>query len=196
MTVYVLGAGASWHAGYPLASEMGKGLLDWMQVNRPDLEWHIVAEQITERFSNTASFEELLTALQERLEPLLHSQVHDEIVERVILLNCRAALRTALREWFRTLRNNGASAYSIFAERVIKPGDIIVSFNYDDRAERELRGAGVWDIRGGYGFPIMPGASENSYVDFEATRQRQLACIHIRRHHVRRFCHRHRRVPG
>jgi hypothetical protein len=31
MTTYVIGAGASFHAGYPLASSMGSSLFQWMK---------------------------------------------------------------------------------------------------------------------------------------------------------------------
>jgi hypothetical protein len=33
MNTYVLGAGASRHAGYPLTGELGQGLLDWVRQN-------------------------------------------------------------------------------------------------------------------------------------------------------------------
>jgi hypothetical protein len=50
MTVYVLGAGASKHAGYPLAGEMCMPLFAWMrkQVNSPPNNYPAAAQFLEE----------------------------------------------------------------------------------------------------------------------------------------------------
>jgi hypothetical protein len=35
MTTYILGAGASLHAGYPLAGQLGGALYDWISNKKP-----------------------------------------------------------------------------------------------------------------------------------------------------------------
>lgn len=37
---------------------------------------------------------------------------------------------------------------------IIKPGDSIITFNYDDSLERELKRAGIWNLSHGYGFAL------------------------------------------
>jgi len=59
-----------------------------------------------------------------------------------------------LREWFRELHLRPAVAYAKFADEVIQAGDVVITFNYDDSLERELRRAGKWDVSLGYGFPL------------------------------------------
>ena len=61
---------------------------------------------------------------------------------------------SCLREWFREIHTKPASAYAEFASKVIQPGDVVITFNYDDSLERELSRAGVWDVSRGYGFPL------------------------------------------
>jgi hypothetical protein len=42
----------------------------------------------------------------------------------------------------------------LFAKSIIEPGDTIVTFNYDDSLDRELRRRGIWNVSNGYGFPL------------------------------------------
>ena len=37
---------------------------------------------------------------------------------------------------------------------MIQAEDVVVTFNYDDSLERELRRRGLWDVSQGYGFPL------------------------------------------
>jgi hypothetical protein len=67
-------------------------------------------------------------------------------------------LSDGLREWFRELHLRPATAYAQFADEVIQPDNVIITFNYDDSLERELRRRGLWDVSQGYGFPL--GKSE------------------------------------
>lgn len=59
-----------------------------------------------------------------------------------------------MQQWFRETRSHPARDYAIFADKIIRPGDVIITFNYDDSLERELKRAGKWDISQGYGFPL------------------------------------------
>ncbi len=47
---------------------------------------------------------------------------------------------------------NPAIAYARFSDTIVRTGDVILTFNYDDSLERELRRASKWDVAQGYGF--------------------------------------------
>jgi SIR2-like domain len=68
--------------------------------------------------------------------------------------NVRGWVGHSLREWFRQINTGTAAAYAEFADKVIKPEDVIITFNYDDSLERELKRARKWDAVSGYGFPF------------------------------------------
>src|ERR1700726_2960047 len=69
MTAYVLGAGASKNAGYPLASKMLQGLSEWLDASTATEAWvcnyrnRIV--QIKETFGSLDNFELILGKLQD-----------------------------------------------------------------------------------------------------------------------------------
>ena len=68
-------------------------------------------------------------------------------------------LGTAVREWFRQIHDGTAQAYAEFADRIVQPGDFVITFNYDDSLKREMKRAGKWDVSQGYGFNL--GAETN-----------------------------------
>lgn len=75
MTVYVLGAGASVHAGYPLASGMAEGLLGWMDRPVHDLgtyagRYPAVAKYLRESFQSVANIEVLVAGIREQIREL------------------------------------------------------------------------------------------------------------------------------
>jgi hypothetical protein len=152
-TTYVFGAGASRDVGYPLASEMGDGLLDFM-VKSPDLWIRGSGEFLTDTFGESPNVEDLITELQSRIGLLKDAPSPEDRAQRMKLGNSRGFLGAALREWFREIHLHPAPSYAVFAERIAQPGDIIVTFNYDDSLERELRRVGKWDISLGYGFQL------------------------------------------
>jgi hypothetical protein len=158
-TTYVFGAGASRDVGYPLASEMGDGLLDFM-VKSPDLWIRASGEFLTDTFGKSPNIEDLITELQSRIDQLKDAQSPEDKAQRMRLGNRRGFLGTALREWFRELHTHPAPSYAAFAERIARPGDVMITFNYDDSLERELKRVGKWDISQGYGFQL--GAVECS----------------------------------
>lgn len=152
-TVYVIGAGASRHAQYPLASELGMGLIEFIR----GMDQHPLApaqaQCLIEQFGLEPNIEEVVTELSARIES-----------EKVAGLppnpspfspgNLRGRVAHWLREWFRQIHVGPAAAYSEFAERLAQPGDVIITFNYDDSFERELNRAAKWDLSDGYGFPF------------------------------------------
>lgn len=68
-TIYVLGAGASLHAGFPLASAMGEGLLDCM-LRYPTAAYPSAAQFLIDTFGKSPNIEDLITTLQSRIDAL------------------------------------------------------------------------------------------------------------------------------
>jgi hypothetical protein len=152
-TVYVFGAGASIHAGYPLASKMGGELLEFMLNSKND-DFRVSAEQLIERFGKTPNIEDLISNIETKINALNAHKTDDELVSRVILSSGLSNILRALREWFRVLHARPADRYAEFSDRIVKAGDTVITFNYDDSLDRELRRAGKWDLTTGYGFPF------------------------------------------
>jgi hypothetical protein len=150
-TAYILGAGASRHAGYPLASTMGTEMLSWMSSHE---EYQGTADFIRKEFGELPNIEDVITELDARIDRLDRSQNPDARKEHSLFAYNRGELRKALPIWFREIHQNPATAYARFAEMVVQPGDVIITFNYDDSLERELKRVGKWDIRQGYGFQV------------------------------------------
>ena len=148
-TTYVLGAGASCHAGYPLAVRMADGLTEFMRKS-PRLPYSQVAKDLVEMFGEFHNIEDLITEIQLRAGELKDTSK----CEYHWIGTRRGFLAQALVDWFREIRLKPAPAYAAFAETLVQPGDVIVTFNYDDSLERELRQRGKWDILRGYGFPL------------------------------------------
>lgn len=150
-SVYVLGAGASKHVGYPLASTMGTEMLTWMSVRE---RYKGTADSITESFGESPNIEDLVTELEGLVKSLGHSSETEDIVRRNIASSILVKVREAVPIWFTQIHINPAPAYQQFAEKIVQPGDVIITFNYDDSLERELKRVGKWDIAQGYGFQI------------------------------------------
>jgi hypothetical protein len=158
-TVYILGAGASKHVGYPLISDMGRQWLDWMAAY-PNGRFRGSAEFLVERFGAAPNIEDVITELESSIDSLADSDVLEDKSKRMRVGTVRGQMSEALREWFRELHLHPAPAYAEFADHVIQPGDVVISFNYDDSLERELRRPGKWDLSQGYGFAL--GKAEQS----------------------------------
>jgi hypothetical protein len=148
--IYVLGAGASYHAGYPLASALGVPLLDEMLRSNQAA----YAEYLKEHFGVPTDFEAWITTiLARRDEAKNHTDRKPEYRE---LGTALGMLTLALAEWFRRI-GDGSSAplYADFSKRIVHEGDVVITFNYDDALERELRRVRKWDaFSHGYGFPL------------------------------------------
>lgn len=145
-TTYVLGAGASRDAGYPLASAMGRDLSRWMEARKKDdetLSW------IRDRFEDPHDMERVLTTMDDLIAQKRRSS------ESVLIANTyKPAITQALRTWFLEIREKKEGSYRSFACQVIKQGDTVISFNYDDSLDRQLKFSGLWSLGDGYGFPV------------------------------------------
>jgi hypothetical protein len=150
-TVYVFGAGASKHVGYPLASTMGGDMLSWMSMRE---EYRYTAEFIKEAFGGSPNIEDVITELDSHIKSLEHSDRLEDRLQRTHVANQRGRLRVGLPVWFREIHANPAPAYQQFAEKIVEQGDVIITFNYDDSLERELKRVRKWEISQGYGFQI------------------------------------------
>ncbi len=158
MTVYVLGAGASCHAGYPLAKSMGSQLFSWMkkQSNAAGFEsrYPTTARFLEDLLGSVGNIEDLFTKMQELVADG-ENGTSEQRAMRTVVANERGVFINALRSWFAEIRQQGvAEAYRRFAREIVSPGDCIITFNYDVSLDRELRLAGKFEAGDGYGFPI------------------------------------------
>lgn len=174
MTTYVLGAGASRDAGYPLAKTMASGLLQWMKCathapNSYAARYPAAAQFLEESFGPVENVEDLATAVQNLISQY-ENGTREERARRTLIANQYGVFKNALREWFAEIQNanvaRSSSAYQDFARHVVVPGDCILTFNYDVSLERELRLARKFEVGDGYGFPIegLPGKSKTKVL--------------------------------
>jgi hypothetical protein len=160
MKAFVLGAGASVHVGYPLASKLGIALIEWASQNaRPDHLYWVDGDELHTLFPSLDDFEEVISELQNPT-PGSHIDQLPKWKRGSILVG----IREALCEYFDVLRLNDARLYRQFAQQVPSPGDTIITFNYDVSLEAELRKADKWHLGDGYGFPLGEGVTPSSPV--------------------------------
>ena len=79
--------------------------------------------------------------------------------------NTMMGLRVAIPEFFNSVRAKsipGRDLYGEFAQRKIRDGDSILTFNYDLACERALRAEGAWEVGDGYGFSFGVGTTPPS----------------------------------
>jgi hypothetical protein len=173
MTTYVLGAGASRDAGYPLAKTMASDLLQWMKRPIHDSDsyaarYPATARFFEESFSPIENIEGLATAIHNLIDQYGNG-TREQRARRTLVANEYGVLKNAVREWFAEIQRGVAltsSAYREFARHIIVPGDCIITFNYDVSLERELRLARRFEAGDGYGFPIesLPGNSDTKVL--------------------------------
>ena len=150
-TTYVMGAGASKDAGYPLARAMGSDLFGWMEKHKPNGDFHAAATALKKMFGLGDDIEVLLTKIDE----FLSRATAEQWQARERLANhYKPALIEALRQWFIEIRQRPADSYEQFAEGIVQDGDSIISFNYDVALDRQLKRAGLWKLGDGYGFEV------------------------------------------
>ena len=147
MRVFVLGAGASLHAGYPLAAQMGNCLRAWIETLPPEHHYRSRLEQVSKLYGGLEDFESILADL---MTAAPGSRAASLGVTRPYLLS---DLKEAVRDHFDSIRSAPAPLYDNLG-RVLRQGDVVITFNYDLGVERALRAAGLWDIRTGYGFSV------------------------------------------
>src|SRR5690348_15869058 len=105
--------------------------------------YRFTVDLIRENLGEAPNIEDVITQLSSEIKRL-RSEIEEERIQRVLFGEASGKLAEAVREWFREIHHNNASVYADFAANVIKSGDLIVTFNYDDSAECELKRAGKW----------------------------------------------------
>jgi hypothetical protein len=150
VTAYVLGAGASLHAGYPLAGALGSTLDHWAEQNTPqEHNYRASLAQLNSLYNTLDDFEAIMTELFQcppgSKASTLPSAVRASLIDDI---------QEAIRECFDIIRTRPMCLYDWLAQAHIHEGDTIITFNYDLGVERALRSAGHWEIDDGYGFRI------------------------------------------
>jgi hypothetical protein len=158
MTTYVLGAGASRDAGYPLAKTMASELLQWMKrpTHDPDsyaARYPATAHFVEESFAPVENVEDLVTAIQTLINDY-ENGTREQRAKRTFVANEYGVFKNAVRAWFAEIQHGVALAYQDFAANIVDRGDCIITFNYDVSLERELKRARKFEVGDGYGFPI------------------------------------------
>lgn len=165
MKTFIFGAGASVHAGYPLASALWDAMERWVRANFSEPSYlRSAVDTMNAEFDVSKSFELTLTDLDNRIEQLSRSEslAPDSIREKVLLVYLRDAVKSMIRLYFDAVRSQSADIYRTFASHVLMPGDAIITFNYDLALDRELKRSGKWNIGDGYGFTINGSSFGNS----------------------------------
>lgn len=159
MTTYILGAGASRAAGYPLANELGNRLRNWAEQPTAHQMCRDSVEELFEIYGDLSNLERVLTELDDPRPGSRLAAHSPEMRGRL-----RLYLRVAISELFRTLEREPAPLYERLAREKAHPGDVFITFNYDVACERELKRAGLWEISDGYGFSLNSKAVPPSRV--------------------------------
>jgi hypothetical protein len=150
MTTYILGAGASAHARYPLARDLGTSLREWLTRNKlPNPMWAECIEKLHELYGGLANFEQILTDLMECPPGSPASELNKS--ERPYFVQ---SVRVCIPEFFDDVRRSSAPLYERLAREKIQDDDVVITFNYDIALERELKRAALWEIGNGYGFGL------------------------------------------
>jgi len=154
----VLGAGASRHAGYPLANSMGSQLFLWMkeQAGAPGYaaRYPAAAQYLEEVLGPPDNIEDMLCNAQKMIDDYENGTPEQRGI-RAVLANELGVFTYAVRGWFAEIRQQErALAYRHFAKNIALPGDCIITFNYDVSLDRELALAGKFAVGDGYGFLI------------------------------------------
>ena len=146
MTTYVLGAGASFHAGYPLCSELWPWMVTWVtETHPPDSEYRQAIDAVATLNGPVLDVEGVFSDLD-----LGRGAFRTLTEDQQNRLNGR--LRRCLADYFKSIcrQQREAPLYVAFANRVEK-GDVVITFNYDVSLENELIRAHKFRVRNGYG---------------------------------------------
>jgi hypothetical protein len=157
MRTFIFGAGASVHAGYPLAAELWRVMERWARATFPEgHNFRDAVDTMNAEFDLSKSFELVLMDLDNRIEPFIKARPTspEGMQEKVKLVYLRTAVKTMIPCYFNSLRSQLAELYRIFAADALAPGDAVITFNYDLAVDRELKQSGKWSIGNGYGFAI------------------------------------------
>ncbi len=163
MRLFILGAGASMHAGYPLLRELGPRLLDRIEqrdrVNLPVLSG-VHGRELRRLCPSFDDLELVMTNLRDGTTTGPLAKVSSDF-RRVTF----EGLVLEIYEYFDAIcGGTKAELYEKFAADVVRPGDVIITFNYDVSLERELRRVGKWQVSDGYGFKVEISGLDHSLV--------------------------------
>jgi hypothetical protein len=155
---FIFGAGASLHAGYPLASDLWREMERWTRGTFAEQHaFREAVETMNAEFDLSKSLELVLTDLDSRIDSILAKprRTREECDAKAKFVDIlRPAVKAMIPAYFDSLRQTPAELYRLFANDVLMPGDAVITFNYDMAVDRELRRAGKWSIGEGYGFGI------------------------------------------
>jgi hypothetical protein len=142
MTTYVLGAGASFHAGYPLCSELWPRVVTW--AIETGSEYRRAIEVVTALNGPVLDVEGFFTDLDQG-RGAFRALTEDK--RRCL----RATIRSCVTAYFTSIskQGRGAPLYEALSNRAEK-GDVIVTFNYDVSLENELIRAQKFRVRNCY----------------------------------------------
>ena len=182
MIAYILGAGASAHAGYPLASRLLHALSDWLDQKDGSDHWVAASRnrivQVRESFGSLEDFEGILGKLEEyghkRVRPMgptTYGQdpkdIFHDCAERMrsdiagadtpatgfYPQYLRSDLISAFREYFYEIETARSDENAYDRfARKVESDSLVITLNYDVALERALARAGKWDVGTGYGF--------------------------------------------
>lgn len=127
---------------------MGAQLLEWMRVPRDTFSFNFAesADFLEERFGD--NIEDLFNGVQMEIDGRQPGY-------SVFADFYRPCLIEAMRQWFADIhRLEPALAYERFAAEVVKPGDTVITFNYDISLDSKMRRSEKWAIGDGYGFRV------------------------------------------
>jgi hypothetical protein len=155
---FVFGAGASIHAGYPLASKLWTALQQWEREQAfAPLDYCCGAvNSVNEAFDISLPFELMLTDLDKRI------QSPRNLFEKACFPVLRGQIQQLVCRFFDSIRSDYAKLYRTFAREVLAPGDAVITFNYDLSLDREMQDCGMWTALDGYGFPLERSTRQHS----------------------------------
>jgi hypothetical protein len=150
VTTYIVGAGASAHAGYPLGTQLWSRLAAWIIENYgADQRYRQRLDLITALYGPVSDAEALLTDISLGRGAFAHLTDLDRNA-------LRQFSRDAIRAFFRHKPPLDARLYKEMATRHVEQGDVIITFNYELALERQLRLAKV-EENGPRKFEVLDG---------------------------------------
>jgi hypothetical protein len=147
MTAYILGAGASRHAGLPLCSELWPSIVEFLLGSEPaDSSIRQSIETIAAIYGAVTDIEVMVTDLDNRRGSF--GALSQERTTKLL-----GGLRSGLLSYFKWVHQQQprGNLYASLGTR-LQTGDVITTFNYDVALERELVLLEKFRVSDGYGF--------------------------------------------